>query len=270
MENKSNELKNASYELFMGALSVLSILNLLLFYFISDEAVSQVILILDNLLSLIFLADFLYRLFSADSKADYFFRQMGWADLLASLPAPQFKILRAFRILRVYRLMKAYGGARMIKEFFANRGGSTLLTLTFIMILILEFGGLFILYEESQTQDANITTAADAVWYVYVTITTVGYGDRYPVSNSGRIVGVLIMTIGVGLFGTITAFLANAFIEPGDEKEEDKPELPAAGYASLSEQIGEIKTLLLEYEKGNSDLQAKIEGFEEALQKFQS
>lgn len=268
MENKSGELKNTSYELFIGALSVLSIVNLVLYYLVQDPDVSSVILIMDGLLSVIFLCDFTYRLFTAESKSEYFFRQMGWADLLASLPAPQFKILRLFRILRLYRLMKQYGGARMIKEFFSNRGGSALLTLFFIMILILEFGGLTMLWVESTSPDANITTASDAVWYVYVTITTVGYGDQYPVSNAGRILGVLIMTIGVGLFGTITAFLANAFIAPSDEK--DDQDLPAADLAGLAEQLGEIKTILVNYEMANNDLQVKIDGLEEAIRKFQS
>ena len=268
MENKSGELKNTSYELFIGALSLLSILNLVLYYLVPDPAVASVILIMDGLLSLIFIGDFLYRLFSAESKSTYFFRQMGWADLLASLPAPQFKILRLFRIIRVYRLMKEYGGARMIKEFFANRGSSALLTLFFIMILILEFGGLAILWVESQVPDANITDASDAVWYVYVTITTVGYGDQYPVSDSGRLIGALIMTVGVGLFGTITAFLANAFIKPQDK--EDDADISAAGLSGLSQQMEEIKTMLVAYEKKSDDLQVKIEGLEEILQKFQA
>lgn len=266
MDNKSNELKNTSYELFIGALSLLSIINLALYYFISDDNISTVVLIIDSLLSVIFLTDFLYRLFTTDSKPTYFFRQMGWADLLASMPAPQFKILRLFRIVRVYRLGKEYGGARMIKEFFANRGGSALLVLLFLMILILEFGGLAILYFESNVPDANITTASDAVWYVYVTITTVGYGDQYPVSNTGRIIGTVIMTVGVGLFGTITAFLANVFIEP--DGEEEKPELATTGVEDLSNQVGEIKSMLLAYKKQNSDLQAKIEGLEKSMQNY--
>jgi voltage-gated potassium channel len=267
MESKTGDVKNTSYELFIGALSVLSIVNLVLYYIFPDQDISNVIAIIDVVLSLIFLTDFTYRFFTAESKSNYFLRQMGWADLLASLPAPQFKILRLFRILRLYRLMKVYGGKRMITEFFANRSGSALLTLVFIMILLLEFGGLTMLWVESQFPDANITTASDAVWYVYVTITTVGYGDQYPVSNMGRILGVLIMTIGVGLFGTITAFLANVFIEPGDE--EGEPEIEAAGSSGLSAQMEEIKGMLRNYEKTNSDLQAKIDSLEEALQKFQ-
>ena len=258
MDIKQNELKNTSYELFIGALSVLSILNLLLYYLLADDNISTVVLIMDGFLSLIFLTDFLYRLFTADTKADYFLRQMGWLDLLASLPAPQFKILRLFRIVRVYRLGKEYGGARMIREFFANRGGSALLTLTFIMLLILEFGGLAMLYVESQIPDANITTASDAVWYVYVTITTVGYGDQYPASNAGRILGTLIMTVGVGLFGTITAFLANFFIEPGDD-EKTTLENYAQDFAVLIDQMEEIKATVQAFERSNEELSAKLE-----------
>lgn len=266
MESKPNELKNTTYELFIGALSVLSIINLFLYYLLPNPDISAVVLIMDGVLSLIFLSDFSYRLFTADSKSDYFFRQMGWADLLASMPAPQFKILRVFRILRVYRLGKAYGGSRMVKEFFANRGGSALLSMIFLMMMILEFGGLAMLSVESRSADANITSASDALWYVYVTITTVGYGDQYPVTNLGRIIGVLIMTIGVGLFGTITAFLANIFVKPEDH-EPAGPAGPSVAPADLMAQMEEIKNMLLAYEKTNTDLQAKIEGFEIILEK---
>jgi len=267
--DKSSELKNTSYELFIGALSVLSLLNLVILYLIPSPDLSAVIWIMDGLLSLIFMTDFLYRLFTADSKSGYVLRQMGWADFLASLPAPQLKLLRIFRLVRVYRLGKEYGGARMIKEFFANRGGSALLSLIFIMMLILEFGGLAMLYVESQVPEANITTASDAVWYVYVTITTVGYGDQYPVSNTGRLLGTLIMTIGVGLFGTITAFLANVFIAPaGDEEDEGEPSATASGDSKVTTaQMEEIVAMLRDFQKTNKELQAKVEGLESMLKK---
>ena len=62
--------------------------------------------------------------------------------------------------------------------------------------------------------DANITTASDALWYIVVTMSTVGYGDRYPVTTAGRELGTFIIVLGVGIFGTLTGFLANFFLAP--------------------------------------------------------
>jgi voltage-gated potassium channel len=70
------------------------------------------------------------------------------------------------------------------------------------------------LYVERGDPQANIHTASDALWWTYVSVTTVGYGDRFPVSDAGRLVGAVTLTLGVGLFGTLTGFLTNAFLRP--------------------------------------------------------
>jgi voltage-gated potassium channel Kch len=220
----TDELKNTTYELFIAALSILSIFNLFFPFLTKDPNVDDVVLIMNGVLSLIFLCDFLFRLFTTSSKATYFFRQFGWADLLASLPFPQVKLLRLFRIFRAARLIRRYGTDHLVREFLGNRGGSALLTLLFFMIVVVEFGAVAILVVEQRSPDANIKNASDAVWYLYVTITTVGYGDRYPVTNAGRLIGVLVMTMGVGLFGTLTGFLANFFLTPKQDGEASKAE----------------------------------------------
>jgi voltage-gated potassium channel len=79
---------------------------------------------------------------------------------------------------------------------------------------------------EARDPAGNIKTASDALWYSLVTMSTVGYGDRYPVTNPGRLIGSVIIIVGVGLFGTITGFLANAFLSP---KTPPEPEPVAAG-----------------------------------------
>ena len=81
-------------------------------------------------------------------------------------------------------------------------------------ILVLEFGSLQILYLEQDAPGANITSASDALWYTIVTISTVGYGDQYPVTNPGRVMGSFIIVLGVGIFGTFTGYLANLFLAP--------------------------------------------------------
>ncbi len=216
-----NELKHAGYEIFVGILSVLSIVNIVLLYAVEDPNLDSVLRVMNILLSAIFLADFTYRLLTAESKSRYFFRQFGWADLLASLPFEQVKILRVFRLVRVFRLLREYGVKNITRSLVEDRAGSALLTLLLMGILLLEFGSLEILNIEQYATGANITTGSDAIWYVIVTISTVGYGDQYPVTSSGRLFGALIIIIGVGIFGTFTGYLANLFLAPAKEPVEE-------------------------------------------------
>jgi voltage-gated potassium channel len=207
-----------SYELFIGALSVLSIFNILLSLLLPDAAVRNVILIVDTGLCFVFLADFLGRLRRAESKSGYFLHQLGWLDLLGSLPFPGLRIARVFRVTRVVRLVREVGMKTLVDKVLHDRAGSALYTVLVLCVIVIQYGAMFELVTNRDSPNANISTASDAVWYVIVTITTVGYGDKYPVTNPGRIVGVLIMVTGVGLFGVLTGFLANTFLSPSTEK----------------------------------------------------
>ena len=113
-----------------------------------------------------------------------------------------------------------------------------------------------VLYVEGASPDANITDASDAIWWTYVTITTVGYGDRFPVTNWGRIVGVFVMTAGVGLFGTLSGFLAQSFLSPSKKQE---PETATVEAADPKARIAEIVRLIEAQEKATADLKTKLE-----------
>ena len=208
------ELKNTGYEIFIAILSILSILNLVLAYVADDPGIQDILKVMNWLLSGILLIDFGYRFTTAASRSGYFFQGFGWADLLSSLPFAELKFLRIFRLLRVYRLMHDLGGRTVVRSLIRERAGSALLSLLLMGILVLEFGSLQILYVEEGAPGANITNASDALWYTIVTISTVGYGDQYPVTNAGRVIGSFIIIVGVGIFGTFTGYLANLFLAP--------------------------------------------------------
>ncbi len=254
------ELKSTSYELFILLVSFLSIFNLVILILPGiDPTLKGVVHIIDFFLSAIFIADFLYRLLTAESKTGYFFKQWGWADLLASIPAQQLKVFRIFRVMRVIRLMRIFGVRNMIHEIRDNRAGSALYIAVFMVILVLEFAGTSIVFVEANNPDANIKTASDAVWWGFVTITTVGYGDHYPVSQTGRFVGMIVMMLGVGLFGVLTGFLANAFLA------EDEPiqEEPVA--IEPQTQLNQFRQLLEEQEKMNVALCAQLAEIEKLI-----
>jgi voltage-gated potassium channel len=111
----------------------------------------------------------------------------------------------------------------------------------FIAVLVLEFGSLTILHVEKSAPEASITTASDALWYVMVTMSTVGYGDVFPVSTAGREIGTFIIVVGVGIFGTLSGYLANLFLAP-------RKEPPAAAVVFTDEdtrqQLQHLKELL--------------------------
>jgi voltage-gated potassium channel len=275
MSQPTKELKNTTYELFIAALSLLSIFNLALTIFLPQTYVAQVAAIMDLFLSLIFISDFLYRFFTAESKSAYFFRQFGWADLLGSLPFPRAKVLRLFRVFRAVRLMRKYGAANMLRDFLADRAGSALLSLFFLIILVLEFGGMAMYAVEIRAADGNIKSASDSIWYTFVTITTVGYGDRYPVTNLGRAIGMVIMMSGVGLFGTLTGYLSNAFLGGGKEEPVSAPlpteagtpeaDTPEARLAQLRALLQHQQDLLAQQEQAQSALTAKLTDIEKLI-----
>jgi voltage-gated potassium channel len=169
---------------------------------IPDPATRNIIYSIDVVLSVVFMIDFLVRFRRAPSRSNYFFRQFGWADLLGSLPLPQVKILRIFRVFRVARILRRSRPRDIARSLVQDRASSSLLTLLLVGILVLEFGSLTMLQLERNAPNANITTAPDALWYLVVTMSTVGYGDRYPVSTAGRALGTFVIVVGVGIFGT--------------------------------------------------------------------
>jgi hypothetical protein len=257
MAPPAKELKNTGYEIFIGILSILSIVNIFLLYGFRYEVNLQNVLdIMNVLLSGIFMIDFVYRILTASSKAGYFFRGFGWADLLASLPFAQLKFLRIFRLLRVIRLLRDFGIKNIARSLVKDRAGSALLILLLMGILVLEFGSLEILSIELHYADANIKTASAAIWYVLVTISTVGYGDRYPVSNYGRLFAALIIVIGVGIFGTFTGYLANLFLSPAKKE-------PAKGAAAAAPndprvELEQLKLLMIQQQAAVAEIERKL------------
>lgn len=180
-------------------------------FFKLPSEVSEVLDLIDTFICVIFLIDFIVRFYKSDNKLQ--FMKWGWIDLISSIPNIDY--LRAGRILRLIRLLRVLRAFRsinhLIKHVYKNKSQGTFATASVIALLMIIFSSIAILQVENDP-NSNIKTAEDALWWSYVTITTVGYGDKYPVTTEGRIIAVALMTVGVGLFGTFTGFLASLFV----------------------------------------------------------
>jgi voltage-gated potassium channel Kch len=258
----SRELKGVGYEFFMLLLSVLSVVNLAFLVLarianLAGGPGQEVVLVMDVVITPIFLFDFLYRLTTASSPRRYFFRAWGWADLLSCVPL--LRVFRVFRSVRVIRLLRAYGPARIGADLFAARASAVFLLTLFLVVVVLEVTGASIYYVEVRDPAANITTAGDAIWWGLVTITTVGYGDQYPVTEAGRVIGVFLLFAGIGLFSVLTGFIANVFLAPPA-----KPRLQPRDRAAS--EISAVRALLAEQDERAAAIRAHLDELEKRIE----
>lgn len=176
---------------------------------------SKLLNYIDNIICVVFLFDFFVRYGKAESKLK--FMKWGWIDLIASIPTFDFmRAGRLLRVIRIVRLIRAFRSTRhIVQHVFKNKIQGTLTSVSIIAVLMILFSSVAILQFETDP-NSNIKTAEDAIWWSYVTITTVGYGDKFPVTTEGRIIAVVLMTVGVGLFGTFTAFISSWFVKTNE------------------------------------------------------
>lgn len=225
----------SSFDFFLLALSILSIINLVFLIIIRDDDTRSVVLLVDGLVALFFLGNFAIRMVRAKDRSAYFLEERGWLDLLAAIPIPGFRLARIGHVVREMRMIRAYGIRVLLHNSGAERATVSLLIAIVLTVCVLEAGSVLVIRPESDAESANITSAGDALWWSYVTITTVGYGDQFPVTTRGRLVGLFMMSIGVALFAVITGFLANAFVSPRAQRRaaEEREELRAAEIREL-------------------------------------
>ena len=131
---------------------------------------------------------------------------------VGSLPVPFIFLLRLIPFWRLVRWLRRKDYEALGKEVERRYAQSILLAVVLAAILVLEFGSILVLGAEIPAPDHNIRSAGDALWWSIVTIATVGYGDRFPITTWGRVIGVFMIVVGVGLFTTLTSFLAQWFV----------------------------------------------------------
>ena len=150
----------------------------------------------------VFAADYLVRLGLARRRWRFVWRHL---PDLAVIVLPMLRQLRVLRLVTVLAMLN-----RQMRDDFRGRIGIYLVGST----TMVSFAAALAVYDaERRHPDASITSFGDALWWTITTITTVGYGDRYPVTWQGRLVAVMLMVAGIALLGTVTAAIASWFVE---------------------------------------------------------
>ncbi|TPV93622.1 MAG: ion transporter [Myxococcales bacterium FL481] len=172
---------------------------------------------------LLFTLEYGVRVWSVSStiqgRVRHALRPMSIVDLLAILPwylpplGIDLRVLRSFRLLRVIRLLDLGGSAgahRMMRQMLRSSRYELLMTLHLATVLVL-VASTAIYYIERDAQPDVFGSIPASMWWAVVTLTTVGYGDVYPVTPLGRVLGGVIATLGIGVFALPTAILGGAF-----------------------------------------------------------
>jgi len=219
-----------AYNLFILVLTLFSLVVMVLLLLPLDAESRQLLQGYDFVICMIFLGDFAYSLTGSHPRRQYFIYERGWLDLLGSIPTlgffeftALFRLARISRLARVTRLLRGNNRRELVRDMIVNRGQYA----SFITILaagmILSTASFLVLQFESRSPDSNIKTGSDAIWWGFVTITTVGYGDRFPVTLAGRLVGLFVMLTGVGIIAALASILASLLVPPPPSDEEAPP-----------------------------------------------
>lgn len=151
--------------------------------------------------------DFLARLYLAEQRASYARRH--WYDV-ALIALPVLRPLRLLRLLALARILNRSAAGSLVGQVTTYAAG--------VAVMSVGLGSLAILDAEQDAPHANITGFGDALWWAATTVTTVGYGDRYPVTTEGRFIAVALMVVGIGLVGAVTASVAAWMVRQVDLK----------------------------------------------------
>lgn len=175
-----------------------------------DSEIYNLLWYFDFALCLFFIYDFFKQLFESENKIKYLYTT-GWLDLISSIPViSEMHLFRVLRIIRIFRIIRSIGSFNTIVVFIKEESKKSIFgILIFFVVTSILLTTLAILFVEKDV--GNITTAEDCIWWAFVTITTVGYGDLYPVTNIGRLLAVFLTFTGILSFGALISYLTSLF-----------------------------------------------------------
>lgn len=196
----------------------------------------------------VFSVEYLLRVWSSNSQAKYskpfwgrvrfMFTPMALVDLLAILPffltffsfdLRFIRTLRLFRLFRVFKFVRYSNTLKLFGKVLKGKKEELIVTVTIMFVLVI-ITSSFIYLAEHEAQPDKFTDIPTSMWWSIVTLTTVGYGDVFPVTPMGKVFAAMIAILGIGMFALPTGILGASFVEEIDKmKAKEKPCCPHCG-----------------------------------------
>ncbi|GAA81496.1 MULTISPECIES: ion transporter [Pseudoalteromonas] len=193
-----------------------------------SENLKWILYLVEIITVVIFSFEYILRCLVAKKKLKFIFSFYGLIDLLAILPfylstGYDLRSIRIFRLLRLVRILKLFKYNQAIKRFHRALviAKEELILFGFVAAIMLYLSAVGIYYCESDAQPEQFSSVFHSLWWSVTTLTTVGYGDMYPVTVGGKIFTFFILTIGLGIVAVPTGLLASALSEARKQDFED-------------------------------------------------
>lgn len=177
---------------------------------------------------MVFTVEYILRIYVADSKPKFIFSFFGIIDLLAILPfylsfGIDLRSLRALRFLRLFRVLKLVRYNRAMNHFTRaiKSAKEEIFLFLFITLILIYFSAVGIYYFENEAQPEHFSSIFDSLWWAIITLTTVGYGDVYPITVGGKMFTFFILLIGLGIVAIPTGIISSALTKSIDEKKSE-------------------------------------------------
>lgn len=174
---------------------------------------------------IVFSLEYVLRIYVADSKPKFIFSFFGIIDLLAILPfylsfGVDLRSLRALRFLRLFRILKLVRYNRAMNHFTSaiKSAKEEIFLFIFITLILIYFSAVGIYYFENEAQPEHFSSIFDSLWWAIITLTTVGYGDVYPITVGGKVFTFIILMIGLGIVAIPTGIISSALTKSVDKK----------------------------------------------------
>lgn len=200
-----------------------------------DPTLIQVIHIFEIISVTVFIAEYFLRIFVADKPLRFIFSFYGLIDLLAILPyllAPGFDLrsLRSFRLLRLFRAFKLIRYSKAISRFHRAFiiAREELVLFFSVTLLLFFFASVGIYHFEHAAQPQAFSSIFASLWWAVITLTTVGYGDVYPITVGGKMFTFFILLLGLGIVSVPSGMVASALSEARTFEEEEAAEKKAS------------------------------------------
>jgi voltage-gated potassium channel len=191
-----------------------------------SKSLQQILQVIEIITVVIFTIEYILRIYVSENKFKFIFSFFGIIDLIAILPfyivsGFDLRAVRVFRLLRLFRILKLLRYSKAINRFHRafRIAKEELILFFFVSVILLYLSAVGIYYFENEAQPEQFKSVFHSLWWAVATLTTVGYGDIFPITAGGRVFTFFVLMVGLGVVAVPAGLVASALSKARSEED---------------------------------------------------